>query len=530
MPHNKPVRKFALPTRTQIEQYAASQRINIPNNRLNETAEQVTNFLSNIGLESLISLEDPYINPRHPYRAPGRPPTKEEDPYNSIIRFCHVEGTGSGPLAGVRIGIKDNIAVANVPMTEGTKRFPPIMPTEDAVVVERLLEAGAIITAKTNINCFGDDAFGTTRNPLNPRYFSGGSSSGSAAAVAAGIVDAALGVDQGGSIRNPASYCGIVGLKPTHGLVPTYGLVYCDHTLDSIGPMTTTVADNAAILRVIAGKDWRNPQSAINDPTVDQYSEAAQCGVEGLRIGVITESVQLGACSAATLCAFEDAQKALAKLGADIQFVSVPLWSYAPAIWKTTWIVGKTLMANSFGQGYSHSGRINIQLQETMASRYLNQPKNAPTYTDILRLAFEHINNSYLGKPFAIAHNLRLKLRRQLDTLFDNIDLLITPTTPIPPHELEASTEHRATRDETGEKLQGVKIWNTAVNLSGHPALTVPSGLDDNDLPTGLHIIGRRFDEYTVYQAGFAFEDAIRPQTQEKSEKQVAFPALGYDQ
>jgi Asp-tRNA(Asn)/Glu-tRNA(Gln) amidotransferase A subunit family amidase len=165
-----------------------------------------------------------------------------------VIRFCEVRGALDGPLAGRRLSVKDCIAVAGVQMTNGVRRLPAAVPTEDAVVIERLLDAGVVITAKTNLEDMGlglgeGSAFGASRNPRNPRFSTGGSSSGSGAAVASGLVDIALGADEAGSVRIPSAWCGLVGMKATHGLVPSYGMTYMDHTIDHIGPMTTTVAD-----------------------------------------------------------------------------------------------------------------------------------------------------------------------------------------------------------------------------------------------------------------------------------------------
>ncbi len=159
--------------------------------------------------------------------------------------------------------------------------------------MERLLDAGAVTTGKTNLDDLafgGGSAFGESRNPLNPKYSTGGSSSGSGAAVAGGMVDVALGGDEGGSIRIPSAWCGLVGMKATHGLVPSYGMTYMDHTIDHIGPMTRTVTDNARMLEVIAGTDWRDPQWVRATPSPSEYLRAAKAGISGLRIGVVPEA------------------------------------------------------------------------------------------------------------------------------------------------------------------------------------------------------------------------------------------------
>lgn len=454
-------------------------------------------------IELLDEIEDPAIVGGHPRRDPGRTPESDEDPYNSIVRFCDVRGAEEGPLAGWRIGVKDNIAVAGVPMTRGDATASPRLPSRDAVVVERLLGAGGRVVATTNIN----DAFGVARNPLNPRYFAGGSSSGSAAAVASGLLDAALGGDQGGSLRIPAAWCGIVGMKATHGLVPSYGLSYWDHTLDHIGPMTGTVAENATFLQVLAGADWRDPQWVRGDPVSDDYMAAQDQGVAGLRVGVVLESLEPSGCTDATLEAFDDAQRILRRCGADVVQISVPLWTDALPIWFAGLTAGLTAMRESFGQGYGHLGAADPELVAAAAADYWGGQDVLPFEDRALPLVYERVREAGLGTHFARAQNLRLELRRQLDAALADTDLLLTPTTPAgPPEVIDAFP---ATRGRPEDQYGPVANNTCPLNLTGHPALTVPSGRGDNDLPVGLQIVGRRFAEQTVYRAGFAVEAAL---------------------
>ena len=213
---------------------------------------------------------------------------------NVFVRLCRVEGAPDGTLAGRRIGIKDNLAVAGIPVTNASRTLS-YTPTVDAVVVERILDAGGTIVGKLNLDDFsasgyGDTSvFGATRNPHAPAHAAGGSSSGAGAAVASGLVDLAVGVDQGGSVRTPAAACGVVGLKATTGLVPSFGLSYIDHCFDCVGPIGRTVADVATLLGVIAGADWRDPQW-VRDLTLDDYAAGLEDGVDGLRVAVLDES------------------------------------------------------------------------------------------------------------------------------------------------------------------------------------------------------------------------------------------------
>ena len=223
----------------------------------------------------------------------------EEDPYNAFIRRCRVVGRPTGRLAGRTVGLKDNIRLAGVPMTNGSRLLEHYVPDVDAVVVERLLDAGAVIVGKLNMDDMGfagtseTSAFGVVRNPRNPAFSAGGSSGGSGAAVAAGAVDLALAVDQGGSGRIPASWCGVVALKPTHGLVPSFGITYLDHTIDFVCPLARTVAEVAEALEVIAGDDPRDPQWVRGPIRTEPYTQSLDAPIAGVRLGLVREAMDL---------------------------------------------------------------------------------------------------------------------------------------------------------------------------------------------------------------------------------------------
>ena len=242
-------------------------------------------------------------------RSAGRPPAaairaaaaRDEDPYNAFIRVCDVRGAGSGLLAGRTVGLKDNIDVAGIP-TSNASATPAFTPARDAVVVERILAAGGRIVGKLNMDDFGagasgeTSAFGPPRNPYDPTRSAGGSSGGSGAALAAGAVDLALGVDQAGSARIPASFCGVVAIKATHGLIPSQGVTHLDHTLDAVCPMASTVEDAALLLQAIAGDDWRDPQW-VRGPVPASWQPNDAGDVAGLRVGVVVESIDGDLCS-----------------------------------------------------------------------------------------------------------------------------------------------------------------------------------------------------------------------------------------
>ncbi len=445
------------------------------------------------------------------HRDPGRQPRPQEDPYNAFVRFCEVRGAAEGRLAGRRVAVKDCIAVAGIPQSDGGGRRPYLVPTEDAVVVERVLRAGGTIVGKTNMEDMAVGAgegsfFGAARNPNDPARSTGGSSSGSAAAVAAGLVDMALGSDQAGSVRVPAAWCGVVGMKATHGLVPSYGLTYMDHTLDHIGPITKSVADNALMLEVIAGADWRDPQWVRDLPAVGEYGRGAGAGVRDLRIGVISESLASSELQDGTRRAFGSAVAALAHAGATVVDVSVPMWELALPLFSAVIAHGAYGMWMSHQMGFGHLGRV---VPDVAAANARVIPSHQLPPRLITRLVLGcYLHGVEGGVPLAKAHNLRLSLRRQIDALFGQVDVLLTPTVVTVGFPLLEDWGSRSDRIARGG---GTELLNTcALDLSGHPALSVPWGTGDADMPVGVQAIGPRFGEEIVYRLGFALEELSR--------------------
>jgi amidase len=497
------------PTLEQLRRY--TRRSSFARAELESLSDALAGVFSFVTrVEELDALE-----PANSYndRDPGRPPEPGEDPLNAFIRLCEIRGATVGPLAGRTVGIKDCIWVAGVPLTDGGCRAPEMVPTEDAVVVTRLLDAGAVITGKTNMDDLAmgigeGSAYGPSCNPVNPRFATGGSSSGSAAAVAAGYVDMALGADQAGSVRIPAAWCGIVGMKATHGLVPSYGMTYADHTLDHIGPMTRSVSDNALMLEVIAGADWRDPQWVRREPVAERYTAALGEGVRGLRIGIVEQSIEPVGATPDVQAAFESAVQRLAEAGATIApAVSIPLWTDAVAIHMTSLNLAVSLMLHSHGIGSGHLGRVNPAAVAGWAER-ARHAESAPTALKLALIATEDILERYDGVPFAKAQNLRLKLRQQVNRALVDVDVLLTPTTP---HVAFARDGSDVVGDASEDRLGGdiSAVRNTVpLNLTGHPALSVPYGTGYHGLPVGVQVIGRYFAEEFCYRVASALEQA----------------------
>jgi amidase len=442
-------------------------------------------------------------------RDPGRRPLPEEDPFNAVIRICRVEGAESGALAGMTVGLKDNIAVAGVPMTNGS-RLAPHTPTVDAVVTERLLDAGATITGKLNMDDFAGgatgvmSAFGPARNPVDPSRSAGGSSGGVGAAVRAGIVDLALGVDQGGSGRIPAAFCGVVAIKATHGLIPTFGVSHIDHTIDFVTPTAIDVYRVALLLEVLAGEDWRDPQWVRGGLSTARYTDAQDDGVAGLRIGVIRESIEGTECEAAVTEGVTRAADSLRASGAHVEEVSIPEWLRGFATFQPYVAHLVANMLRSEGVGYGHLGYIDADRMHAFAVARRAESQLLNPYVKAWLLADRYLRDKYPARSFATLHNQRLLLRRAFDRVLHDYDLLVTPTIPIVAPPLPAAD---ATLDELLDDSRECICFNTApLNLSGHPAISLPSGTDEAGLPTGVQVIGRTFEDYTVFRAAFELE------------------------
>jgi amidase len=458
--------------------------------------------------DDIEELPDLQVAVRYP-RTPGRRPSPEEDPVNAFVRVLDIRGAPEGPLAGRRIGIKDNIAVAGVPVSNGSRTLS-YTPVQDAVVIERILDAGGLIAGKLNLDDFSASGFGDTsvfgpaRNPVNPARSAGGSSSGSSAAVAAGLVDMALGVDQGGSVRMPAAACGLVGMKPTHGLVPTFGLTNMDHTLDVIGPIAGTVADAALLLSVIAGPDWRDPQW-VRDEQVDDYVAGLGDGVAGLRVGLVEETLDPELCQPAVVRGAEAVAERLAAAGAEIERVSIPLWPSAFAIWVGTLVATWAPMLRTYSAGFGHFGLIEVERVHAASMVRHDEGHLMPSTIKLVLLVNAYLEERYNGVPLARAHNQRLVLRRAIDDALAGYDLLLAPTVPRVAPPLPAG---RMTPVEAMSRIVSETRLTCLANVTGHPALAVPSGSDQDGMPTSAQIIGARWADRRVLAAGAAIESA----------------------
>jgi amidase len=501
-----------VPTPADVERYAALDGIALAEGEADELLPVVEALVATAAVVD--RLEAPLPQPRHGPRDPGSRPPPDEDPFNVFVTRCRVVGAPHGPLAGRTIGVKDNISVAGVPTTNGS-RFRAYTPDVDAVVVERILDAGGTIVGKLNMDDFGGagtgetSAFGPPRNPVDPARSAGGSSGGTAAAVRAGAVDLALGVDQGGSGRIPAAYCGVVAVKATHGLVPSFGITHIDHTIDFVTPTARTVHDAAVLLEVIAGADNRDPQWVRGAIETARYVEAEHAGVAGLSVAIVDESCNADVCEPAVLEGVERAASTLRAAGANVSRASLPIWRDALAVFQPyiCCLIANTI--RSEGAGYGHLGAIDPGAVEAFARARREQPGDLAKQLKCWLIAERWLHERDGNATYARLQNLRRLIRDEVSAALRQHDVLLTPTVPTTAPRLLDGTPSFA---EVAARTSATLCFNTApLNLTGHPALSIPSGGDDAGLPTGVQIVSAYFREATAFRAAFELERALGP-------------------
>ena len=494
------------PSEGQISEIAAGLGIDLSAQDAASFAALVARVLPTY--ERLDELDEPTLPIKYP-RGPGHRPAADENPNNAWYWKTTIEGAPEGPLAGRRIAVKDNISVAGVPMMNGSRILEGHVPELDAMVVTRMLDAGGSIVGKAACEdmCFSGASHtcksGPVTNPHRPTHSAGGSSSGCGALLATGEVDMAIGGDQGGSIRIPSSWCGVVGLKPTYGLVPYTGAFPIEMTLDHVGPMARTVRDVAALLAVVAGADGFDPRQA--GAVAGDYLSELDDGAVGLRIGVVREGFGRPESEAVTDEAVRAAVSRFGELGASFSEVSIPMHLDGTDIWAGIQIEGAAQqLIGGNGLGTNWSGHYATGLQEAYVSGLRSRPEDLCDTVKVGLLLGDYVRRVTPGTYYAKAQNLRRALRAAYDTALADFDVLAMPTIPFRATELPASD---CTREEYVERSHDMGGNTCPFDASGHPALSVPCGAVD-DLPIGLMLIGRHWDEATVLRLGAAFEDA----------------------
>lgn len=408
----------------------------------------------------------------------------------------------TSPLLGIPLALKDNFLTRGLLTTCASKILDDFIPPYDATTVQKLRLAGAVISGKTNLDEFAmgssveNSAFFPTRNPWNLGRIPGGSSGGSAAAVAADECIAALGTDTGGSIRQPAACCGIVGLKPTYGRVSRYGIIAFASSMDQVGPLTKDVRDAALLLEAIAGHDPADSTS-VSRP-VPKYSEALNREVKGLRVGVPKEYFVPGMQSLVEK-ATRDAVRELAKQGAQIEDVGLPYTEYAVAVYYIVATAeASSNLARYDGMRFGHRAQAKDLTDTYMISR--DEGFGAEVKRRIM-LGTYALSAGYYDAYYLKAQKVRTLIKRDFDEAFKRCDVIVTPTAP-------------TTAFKLGEKTQDPlqmylsDIYTISTNLAGLPALSLPCGFDSEGMPIGLQIIGKHFDESTILRVAYGYEQA----------------------
>jgi len=496
------------PSKSKVAEIADDLGIDFADGELEDYTQVVAETLDLV--EGVDELPEPQLPPRdykHTNRSPGYQPSSEEDPHNAWITKCRVEGAESGPLNGMTVGLKDNVSVAGIELTNGSDVMQGYVPAVDATIVTRLLDAGATIVGKNNMSSFsfGASDYGPAKNPKAPEYSIGGSSSGSAAAVAADEIDIGIGGDQGGSIRMPASFGGIVGHKPTHGLVPYTGIFGADASLDHTGPMTRTVEEAALAMDALAGRDGLDPRQP-HDLEVQDYTSELDGDISDMTIAVLKEGFEHDVSDPEVNDVVYDAIADLEALGADVTEVSVPLhlktgqFSLSLAFYG----MGQLLRQNGLTTGAD-------AWYDTGAVEYLgraldSQSSDLPDSVINAMLFSEFLREKYHGTIYGKAQNITLKIRNEYNQVLSDIDAMVMPTVPMKPPEYGSGLDLESLKTN-GPGFDVAK--NTGMfNLTHHPGLTVPCGTVD-DAPIGMMFVGKRFDDATLFELGHAYEQYI---------------------
>ena len=411
-------------------------------------------------------------------------------------------GDASSKLLGIPFALKDVLLTDGVPTTCASRILQGFTPPFDATAVRRLKEAGAVLLGKTNMDEFAmgssteNSGFSVTRNPWNPDRVPGGSSGGSAAAVAAGQCVAALGTDTGGSIRQPAAFCGVVGLKPTYGRVSRFGVVAYASSLDQVGPITRDVSDCALTLQAIAGHDPADSTSV--DAPVPDYAAELSRGAAGLRVGVPREYFVAGM-QPEVEQAVRQGVREIEKAGAETVEVSLPRTGYAVAAY---YVIATAEASSNLARydGMRYGPRAQA---EDLTSTYTKSRSQGfgPEVKRRIMLGAYVLSAGYYDAYYLKAQKARTLVRQDFEAVLRQCDAIVAPTTPTTAFRIREMTEDPL-------RMYLSDIFTIPANLAGLPALSLPCGFDQAGLPIGMQVIGRPFDESTVLRLGHAFQQA----------------------
>lgn len=452
-------------------------------------------------------MEDELPAVKYP-RDGGTAPSADENPLNGWYMKTSIKGAPDGPLKGRTVALKDNIMLAGVPMMNGASTLEGYVPEIDATVAERILDAGGEIAGKAHCEFFclsggsHTNSTGPVHNPHKHGYSAGGSSSGSGALVGAGAVDMAIGGDQGGSIRIPASFCGVYGMKPTWGLVPFTGVMPLEAFLDHIGPMTSNVADNALLLEAIAGADeYDSRQKGIE---IHAYTEALTGDAGGMTIGVLKEGfghdnseADVDDCVRAAAARYES-------LGATVKEISIPLHLMAQPIAMP--ILNYGIVQTMFEGAGMGGGRDDLYVTSLMKHQQ-DWRAGINEFADnaiLWALTGTYVTERHGTRHYGKAVNVSRRVRAAFDAALDEVDLILMPTLPIKATPIPGPDAGRA---EKVDRAMDMFANTVSADITHHPAMSLPCGMRDG-LPVGMMLTGKHFDEPTIYRAAHAFEQS----------------------
>ncbi|WP_321507297.1 Asp-tRNA(Asn)/Glu-tRNA(Gln) amidotransferase subunit GatA [uncultured Methanoregula sp.] len=422
-----------------------------------------------------------------------------DDRYNAFLTTCRHASSGTGKLSGVAVAVKDNISTTGIETTCASKILKGYVPPYDAHAVGLLRASGAAIVGKTNMDEFGmgttteNSAFGPTLNPCDTGRVPGGSSGGSAAAVAAGMVRMALGTDTGGSIRCPAAFCGIVGLKPTYGRVSRYGLIAYANSLEQIGPMGKTVTDVSDLMGVIAGYD-RHDSTSHDKP----YTHTPAADIRGLRIGIPQEYFGAGV-DAGVAATVRAAIGKLEELGAVTVPCSIPSMEYALAAYYVTCTCEASSNLARF-DGVRYGPAADTKKSWHDAYQEVRRDGFGPEVRRRIMLGTFALTSGYYGKYYAKAQIARENVRKDFNRIFADVDVIAGPTMPTIAFRLKEKSDPLS--------MYLADILTVPANLAGIPAISVPCGKSEG-MPVGLQIMGRPFEDERVIDVAYTYEQAV---------------------
>ena len=410
------------------------------------------------------------------------------------------------PLAGVPLAIKDNLCTKGVATTCASRMLEGFVPPYESTVTTRLWQSGAVLLGKTNLDEFAmggsteTSAFGPTANPWNPEHVPGGSSGGSAAAVAAGECMAALGSDTGGSIRQPASFCGVVGLKPTYGRISRYGLVAFASSLDQVGPFTANVADAAELLQVMAGHDPRDSTS-LNAPVPDYSADLAK-PIKGLKVGLVKECFEQEGLAPDVHASVMAAAEQLKALGAELVDVSCPRFTDGIA---TYYVIAPSEASANLARydGVKYGFRAeDAESLAAMTARSRAEGFGSEVQRRIL-IGTYALSAGYVDAYYKKAQQVRTLIRRDFDAAYEQVDVLLTPTAP-------TTSFRQGAHADDPLAMYLADLLTIPANLAGLPAISVPCGFDSAGLPIGVQLIGNVLQESRLLQVAHQYEQAAQ--------------------